>query len=251
VTATAQPRPQRVATPGAFAAIYKLILRNQVTIGRVVAVVAMSGLGILIGLAVGARAGSYPIEDGAKLVNEWTLLVTAPLISLVFASSAIGDLIDDKTLVYLWLRPVNRYLVAAAAGAASLTICLPAVVVPAVIMAALTKGGAELVLGTIVSSLVGVIAYVGIFLALGLRFRRALVWGLVYIILWEGFVANASKTANRLAIRGYTRSVLSEYTGVGFAHATLSLLPGIIVPIIVGLLFIPLTGHRLSRTTVD
>ncbi len=176
----------------------------------------------------------------------------APVISLVFASSVFGDLVDDKTLVYLWLKPVNRQLVTAAAAAASFTICLPAVLIPTVIMAALTRGGgATSSSGATVAASGRVFAYVGMFLALGLRFRRALVWGLVYILLWEGFVAGASKTATRLAIRGYTQSILSQYTGVGFAHASLSLAPAIVVPIMMSVIFVALCGHRLARTPVD
>ncbi len=242
---------RRVITPGAFVAIYRLILRNQATTGRIVAVTALGGLGVLLGLAIGVNADTFPIYRGARLVNGYGLTVLVPVVSLVFASSALGDLVDDKTLVYLWLRPVNRLTMAAAAAAAALTICIPAVVIPISLIAVLTKGGMDLVLGAALSALVGVVGYVGIFLALGIRFRRALVWGLAYILLWEGFVATASKTANRLALRGYTRSVLSEYTGVGFAQASLSMVVGIVIPVLVGIAFVVLTGQRLRRTPVD
>ena len=116
------------------------------------------------------------------------------------------------------------------------------------VLAGLMSRFLALLLDTFVSI---VIAYVGMFLALGLRFRRALVWGLAYIMLWEGFVATASKTANRLAIRGYTQSVLSEYTGIGFKGASLSVGAGIVVPLVVGVLFVVITGRRLARTPVD
>ena len=59
------------------------------------------------------------------------------------------------------------------------------------------------------SATLAVVAYGGIFTWLGLRVRRALVWGLAYILLWEGFVAIAGEDAPRLAVRAYTRSVLS------------------------------------------
>jgi len=245
------PRGAPVRTPGAFLAVYKLVLRNQARIGRILAVVALGGVGVLLGLAVGLNDPYDPVYRGAHLVNYYGLTLLVPVVSLMFASSALGDMVDDKTLVYLWLHPVNRIVVAAAAAAAALTVCLPAVVIPVALAAALTRGGADLVAGAAVAATVGVIGYVGLFLALGLRFRRALVWGLAYILLWEGFVATASKTATRLAIRGYTQSVLSEYTGVGFKRATFPLAVGIVVPILVGILFVVLTGRRLARTPVD
>jgi len=252
VTAPAQTvRHPRVRTPGAFGAVYKLILRNQATIGRVFAVIGLAVIGILIGFAVGSKDATYPIYAGTRWVNSYGLTVLTPIVCLVFASSALGDLVDDKTLVYLWLRPVDRFKVAAAAAAAALTICVPAVVLPITLLAALTRGGPELIEGAAISSAVGVVGYVGIFLALGLRFRRALVWGLAYILLWEGFVAGASKTANKLALRGYTRSVLSEYTGTGLAQASLSIAVAIVVPLVVGVVFVLLTGQRLRTTPVD
>jgi ABC-2 type transport system permease protein len=52
-----------------------------------------------------------------------------------------------------------------------------------------------------------------LFVTLGVRVRRSLLWGLIYIFIWEGFVARAGETASRLAICSYTRSILSAATG--------------------------------------
>jgi len=252
--ATAASDPQRAdrhRSPGSFLAIYRLVLRNQVTAGRIIAVSALGGLAVLLGLGVRASDSIDIISDAATLIDQYGLQVVAPVVSLVFASSGLGDMVDDKTLVYLWLRPTPRIQVAMAAALAALTVCLPAVVVPLVLAAAITGAGPALTGGTAVAAAVGVAGYVGMFCAVGIRFRRALVWGLAYILLWEGFVANASKTAGRLSLRGYTRSVLSEYTGVGFKQASLSLPVAIVVPILVGGAMIAYAGFRLSRTDVD
>ena len=98
---------------------------------------------------------------------------------------------------------------------------------------------------------VGVIGYCGMFTALGLRFKRALVWGLAYIVLWEWYVSSASRTASRLALRAYTHSVVSEYTSVRFERADLGLAAAVIVPVLVGAVFVLLTGRRLAKTPVD
>jgi ABC-2 type transport system permease protein len=227
------------------------MLRNQATVGRVFAVAALGGAGVLLGLAVGLQDSVDPVQDGADLVNQYGLTVLVPVVALVFSSSTLGDLVDDRTLVYIWLRPVNRLTVAAAAAAAAVTICLPAVTVPLVLTAWLTGGGLALVGGTAVAAAVGVAGYCGLFVAVGLRFKRALVWGLAYILLWEGYVANASKTASRLSLRAYTRSVVSEYTSVRLDQAELSIVAAVLVPVLVGAIFVVLTGRRLARTPVD
>jgi ABC-2 type transport system permease protein len=234
-----------------FGVIYRLVLRNQVTVGRLVAMAALGVVAVLLGLAVGVSSPSDRVDAGASIVDLYGLQLLAPVVALVFASSALGDLVDDSTLVYLWMRPVPRVTVAAAAALAALTVCLPAVTIPLVLSAALTGAGAALVGGTAVACLVGVTGYVGMFCALGLRFKRALVWGIAYILLWEGFVANASKTASRLSLRAYTRSIISEYTGVGLDQATLALAVAIVVPVAVAIAMVLYTGRRLARVDVD
>ena len=69
------------------------------------------------------------------------------MVSLVFASAALGDVAEDGTLVYLWLRPYPRWQLAVAAFAASVTVVVPVAVLPLVIAAALTGEGGRLVAG--------------------------------------------------------------------------------------------------------
>ncbi len=98
---------------------------------------------------------------------------------------------------------------------------------------------------------VSVVAYCALFTAWGIRVRRALPWGLAYILLWEGFVARAGKSAGRLALLSYSQSILSEYTGVGLRLATSSLAVGIIVPLAVAVAALAYATHRLNVQDVD
>ena len=123
--------------------------------------------------------------------------------------------------------------------------------IPLVLAAALVGGGVELISGTVVAVLVSITAYCAIFTAWGIRIRRALPWGLAYILLWEGFVAGAGRTAGRLAIRSYSQSILSEYTGIGLRLAQFPLIVGIIVPLVVAALALVYASHRLRVQDVD
>jgi ABC-2 type transport system permease protein len=166
--------------------------------------------------------------------------------TLVFASAALGDFIDDGTMVYLWLRPVARWKLAVAAASASFTVVLPLVLVPLTIAAAATDKGSDLVVGTIVSATVGIAAYTGLFVLLGVRVRRSLLWGLLYILIWEGFVARAGHNASRLAICSYTRSILSSATGYELRLADVSPAYRYIVPIAVLVLALAYATRRLQ-----
>ncbi len=231
-------------------ALYRLFLRQQATTPRLLLLGGLGLVGILLGAITGTRDVFDHLRAGARLVDLYGLSLLAPVASLVFASSAVGDLIDDQTLVYLWTRPISRLHIVAAAAAASATICLPLVVVPMAVAAALSGGGGELVLGTCISCAVAVGGYVGIFSAFGLRFRRALIWGIVYILLWEQFAARAGRGATKLAVLAYSSSVLSAYTGIGLRLGTLSVNTGILVPLVAAGIAILYGGRRLSRQDV-
>ena len=81
--------------------------------------------------------------------------------------------------------------------------------------------------------------------------KNAIVWGLAYILLWEGLVAGYGQIAARLAIRGYTRSILTSRTGVDLDLADLSLAAGVAVPIVVALVALLLAAARLQSMEVD
>jgi len=232
--------------PGATLAMYRLLLRSLATRGRVLGLGLLGLAGVVVGFAIGASHPFDPLEAGTQFIDHFGLSVLVPVTTLVFASAAIGDATDDGTLVYLWLRPVRRSRLALAAFAASLTICLPLIGIPLVAAAALVRGGAELVSGTAVSVTVSVVAYCGLFTAWGIRVRRALPWGLAYILLWEGFVARAGKSAGRLAILSYSQSILAEYTGVALRLAESPLAVGIIVPLLVAVLAVIYAIRRLN-----
>jgi ABC-2 type transport system permease protein len=185
------------------------------------------------------------------MINSVAFTTIVPVCALMFASSALGDMVDDRTLVYVWLTPVHRRWLALAATLASITVALPLALAPLTLASWATGAGTDLVWATALATVVGTIGYCGLFTALGLRFRRALVWGIAYILVWEGFVATASDAAAALSLRAYTASILSQATGVGLRLGTLTMASGILVPPAVCLVAVALTTWLLTRTDVD
>jgi len=230
--------------------LYSVFLRHQLTWGRAAVIAGLGALAVLIGLTITLQS-TEKVVDGTEFINGFGFTVVVPVAALMFASAVLGDTVDDRTLVYLWLSPVPRLQVAVAATLASITIALPLVFVPLVIAAAATGAGPALVGATAVATIVGVIGYCGAFVALGLRFRRALVWGIAYILLWEGFVATASETAAKLSLRAYTSSLLSQFTGVGLRLGTLTVGSAVVVPLVVCVLATLLTARLLGRADID
>ncbi|PSO46190.1 MAG: hypothetical protein BRC32_07000 [Actinobacteria bacterium QS_8_72_14] len=126
------------------------------------------------------------------MLNRVGVDLLVPLLTLVVAASALGDLDADGSLVYLWLRPVPRWQLAVGALGAVGTIAVPAVMVP-IALAALVAGlGAVSGAVTAATGAATALAYGAVFLAAGLWLERALLWGLLYVLVWEGPVSAAS-----------------------------------------------------------
>jgi ABC-2 type transport system permease protein len=230
-----------------ISALYRLFLRSVARRGRIA---ALGGLGVVgVAIALVARADDR-VDAGARFVNAYGLVVVVPIVCLVFASAVLGDLQEDGTLVYLWLKPVERWRIVLAAAMAVATVVFPLVGVPMLVAAAVTGDGADLLVGTAAAVGVGLVAYSGLFLWLGLRVRRSLAVGLAYIMIWEGFVARAGDSASRLAIRSYTRSVLSHATGAEFELGDVTQPWAVVVPLAVGIAALALATRRLRRQDV-
>jgi hypothetical protein len=86
-----------------------------------------------------------------------------------------------------------------------------------------------------VSAVLATFAYAGLFVALGLWLRRALWWGLAYLLVWENGIARASEGASRLSIGGYARSVLARLADVELADAGRSLVLAVVVLVAVAI----------------
>lgn len=238
-----------------IAALYRLLLRQQLTTGRLVLVGGFSALALAAAFALSrsAQDSSFErVEAATFFVHLFGLGLMVPIVSLVLASSSLSDLVEDETIVYLWHRPAPRWMLALAAWGASFTVAGPLTVIPLTAAGALASGAdATVVSATALTSAIAVLAYSGLFTLGGLMLRRALIWGLLYVFIWEQFVARVGGGASRLSIFSYPSSVLERMTDVDLGMPEQwSMGAGLIVPIVVGLTAIALTSWRLNHIDV-
>ena len=230
--------------------LFRVFFTSIVTRGRLAGLLLLGAVALVSGFAIGAGNVSDKLEAGTLLVANLGLQLIAPIVALTFASSVLGDPNEDGTLVYLWLRPIERWKLTGAAVLAALAISLPVVVIPITIAAALTEGGSELTAAATLASIVATIGYTGVFTWLGLRVKRAMAWGLAYILVWEGFVARAGGGAGFLSIRSHTESLLSRLAD-GPRHLQESpTTTAVIVPLVAAAAAAYLTMRRLQRQDV-
>lgn len=231
-----------------FAPLYSVFLRGQLTRLRSLGLGLLSSFCIVLSLI--ARASDDPFERATRAVAAYGLGLVVPVCTLWVATSLIGDLVEDRLLVYLWLKPVSLWVIPTAAMAATATVMLPLAVVPLVFAAAITND-AGLVVATLTASVIGVVAYAGFFVALSTRFSRALWFGLAYILVWENAVAQISNGTARLAIRSYLLSTIARASEVDLRLADRATWSSYAIPLIVGALGIGLATWFLRRRDID
>ena len=201
----------------AAAVTHNVLLKQLISRGRIVGISIIGLLPMLLGWVIG-RQSDDPLEAGVGFVSYMGLSILIPIVALIFASASLGDTREDGTLVYLWLRPIPRWSVITGAWTASVTIALPLTVIPMAVAAILLDAGNALISTTILTSILAVCAYCGIFLLLGLLVKNPVMWGLAYIFVWEATIASFAKPAAALAVSGYSRAIMTGRTGVDFDY---------------------------------
>ena len=260
---TASPPPQRnrVGVVAATALCYRVLIRQIVSAGRLAALGALGAIMIVVGWVVGnstngaESASTGALFNGANYADGFGLIVIVPIVSLVFAAAALGDVRDDGTLVYLWLRPIGRAPLVIAAAAAAVTVSLPLSVVPTALggwfAADFVADSGGVALGALAAAALGAVAYSCLFVLLGLLFRKAVLWGIAYVLLWEGLAVGLGDFAERLSLRGYARSVLAQISDVDLGFTTYGLITAIAVLAGVSVVSLAFATVRLGRLNVD
>ncbi len=223
------------ARPGtlvSLTAFYRLLLRTQITIPRLLGIGGLGALSVLIGLF--ARFDDNSAQAAADAVGGYGLGILVPLATLWLGTSAIGDLVEDKLLVYLSLKPVPRWQLPAAAVLATVSIVIPLTAVPLTV-STIVAGASDVAVATFLAAALGALAYSGLFVAAGIWFRRAVWWGLAFVLIWENVVAYSAQGAGRFTVIGWASSVLGlapeidVQLGAGSAAAAFVVLPAIAI----------------------
>jgi ABC-type transport system involved in multi-copper enzyme maturation permease subunit len=120
------------------------------------------------------------------------LRFTVPVLGLFYGTSLIADEVEDKTITYLFTRPIPRGAVLVGKYLAYLA-CTVMVVLPSVVLVYLlivpmrgSLGGSFLdLLKDLVLLALGLAVYGALFAFVGAKFKRPLLIGLIFIFGWE------------------------------------------------------------------
>jgi ABC-2 type transport system permease protein len=232
------------------AALVSITIRSLLNRRRTL-LLALFGV-LIVGVAAIYRLGSPPasesLEVTQRLLADFGIGVLLPLVAVIVGTAALGSEIEDGTIVYLLARPVPRWrIVLVKLIVAWLVTCL--LVAPAIVIAGLVgHGDAQLAFGYAAASVLGALEYTALFVALSLITSRALVVGLAYVVVWEGFVAALFAGTRGISIRQHTLAVAEALGGSGAAGtAELELPTALIIGGVITVLAVILAVRRLQE----
>ena len=174
---------------------------------------------VVTGFAGTGRIDGVPITGGALFgAMMWLLYLRfiVPILAVYYGTSLMADEVEDKTITYLFTRPIARGAVMAGKYLAYLACTILVVLASVVIVFFLVvpiNGGSiagsflDLVKDLILLA-IGLIAYGALFAWVGAQFKRPLLTGLVFVFGWEQVALAFPGYLKRFTIVYYLQSLV-------------------------------------------
>ena len=198
-------RPRQA--PGLMTAavrIFELSLGEMLWSRRTIFMGLVVGLPVVLALVIrlfelvgstGVRVNNTAVDGPAVfglIIWAFFLKFSIPVLGVFYGTSLIADEVEDKTITYLFSRPISREAVLFGKYLAYMG-CTVLVVLPSIMLVwllVIPMGGSlganfiDLVkdLGIVV---IGLASYGAVFAFIGAKFKRPLLIGLVFVFGWE------------------------------------------------------------------
>src|SRR5688572_9254217 len=207
VSATAVAPRQAPSTLTAAVRIFELSLGEMLWSRRTIFMGLVVGLPVVLALVIrlfelvgtaGVRVNNMAVDGPAVfglIIWAFFLKFSIPVLGVFYGTSLIADEVEDKTITYLFSRPISREAVLLGKYLAYLG-CTILVVLPSIMLVwllVIPMGGSlganfiDLVkdLGIVAT---GLAVYGAVFAFIGAYFKRPLLIGLVFVFGWEQVV---------------------------------------------------------------
>jgi len=179
---------------------------------------------------------STPREFIAGIFQELVAPTLLPIVTLILATNALGNEVEDRTMVYLVLKPISRARIvlekfAAVVLTATLILWESMLLTYLLAMRGDAGNNIEQLLAIFAAQFVGVLGYGALFMAISLIVPRALLAGLIYSLLWESLFGRFIPGIRLVSVRHYVQSIyvrLLDRPAVSLDEA-MNLFPALIV----------------------
>lgn len=234
-----------------MAVLLSLSLRQLVLQRRYLVVLLLAAAPAAVAaISTYATPGGADEQSIGNLLDQMVVTVVLPIAVLIAGTTALGLELEDKTIAYLVLKPIARWSIVLPKLAA-VVIASGVPVILGTVIAIIVMAPAEIptAAGVAFALLIGVALYGSLFLVLGLLTQHALPFGLVYMVLWEGAVAQFLVGGRYLSIRQYTLTFIDALTPVRLvpAGSVVELPAAILGSLLFVTIFTALAVFRLRR----
>jgi ABC-2 type transport system permease protein len=224
------PQPPVPSLWGSALRIFDLSLGQMLWSRRSVLLGLLLGVPVVIALALRIVATLYASGfrvNGVQAVGSsvfgmmiWLLYIRfiIPVLGVFYGTALIADEVDDKTITYLFTRPIPRSAVLLgkylAYLASTVLLVLPSVML--VYFLVVPIGGSSIgeafpsLLADFGMLILGLAAYGAVFALVGTRLKRPLVVGLVYAFGWEPAVLMFPGYLKRLTVAYYLQALVTH-----------------------------------------
>jgi ABC-type Na+ efflux pump permease subunit len=222
----AGPRPAR-QTPGVVTGalrVFDLSLGQMLWSRRTIFMALVVGLPVLIAVIVRTLV-ALDISDlrlpasGSVVFGLmiWGFFIrfAVPVLAIFYGTALIADEVEDKTITYLFTRPVPRSSVLLGKYLAYLA-CTAGVVLPAImfvwLLIAPIQGSLAESFPALVKDLgilaLGLAVYGAFFALIGARFKRPLLFGLLFVFGWENLAMALPGHLKQLTVAHYLQGLV-------------------------------------------
>ena len=226
------PKPVGPSFPGSVARIYDLSFGQMLWSRRTVFMVLVVGGPVAVALMLrllvsmdlfdaGGEIDGRPVTiDGPTIFGlmiwGFYLSFSVPLLGVFYGTSLIADEVEDRTITYLFTRPVPRGAVLVGKYLAYLVcaglLVLPSVVLVFFLVVPLLGGSVGAGFPDLLKDLallaVGLAVYGALFALVGALFKRPLLTGLVFIFGWEPVVIMVPGYMKRFTVSYYLQGLV-------------------------------------------
>ncbi|UQA97870.1 ABC transporter permease [Streptomyces halobius] len=174
---------------------------------RAVILFALPALLVVIAVAVRSLAGADDTTANG-ILGGFALGTMVPLIGVIAGTGAIGPEIDDGSVVYLLAKPVPRPTIIFTKLLVAIGVTVVFSAVPVLVAGFVLNGNSQqIAVAYALAATVASIAYSALFLFFGTVTRHAVVFGLVYALVWEALFGNLVPGAKTLSVQQWALAV--------------------------------------------
>jgi ABC-2 type transport system permease protein len=208
---------------------------------------------VLIGLSAGLTETAHGNGWQPVLLGTFGYTIILSLTALLVGGSVLGAEIEDGSIVHLLATPVSRRSVVLTKYLLAVALTIVFAAVPEYLAGAIASGaGSKLAIGLFVGALAGSVVYNALFLMLTAAFSpgRALALGLLYVLVWEGLLANLVPGVGLLSAGHYSLAIANSIAHNGALHANLTTGTAVGMGLVVTIAALVLAVQRLATFSI-